>query len=66
VTSVATPAPIVEILRTALHAVATEPRYAAARGGLRIAGIADVPGAAYRALLDYETEAAALGYPALV
>jgi ABC-type phosphate/phosphonate transport system substrate-binding protein len=65
VTSVATPQATVDILRTALRAVATEPRYVAVRAGLIITGIADVPDAAYRGLLDYEREAAELGYPAL-
>jgi ABC-type phosphate/phosphonate transport system substrate-binding protein len=66
VTSVATPPAIVVTLRAALHAVATEPRYAAARAGLMITGIADVPDAAYKRLLDYAEEATALGYPELV
>jgi len=66
VTSVATPPAIVATLRTALQAVATEPCFAAARAGLMITGIADVPGAAYEGLLDYAKEAAALGYPELV
>ena len=66
VTSVATPPPIVSVLRDALRCVASEPRYAAARGGLMVAGIEEVPDAAYRGLLDYEAEAAALGYPQLV
>jgi ABC-type phosphate/phosphonate transport system substrate-binding protein len=66
VTSIATPAPTVPILRAALHRVATEPRYAAARSGLKIVGIEDVPDDAYRGLLDYEKEAAALGYPQLL
>jgi ABC-type phosphate/phosphonate transport system substrate-binding protein len=66
VTSVATPAPIVQILRAALRSVATEPRYAAARSGLMIVGIEDVPDNAFRGLLDYEKEAAALGYPRLL
>ncbi len=66
VTSVATPPPIVEILRDALRRVATEPRYAAVRAGLMISGIEDLPDEAYRALLDYEREAAALGYPQLL
>jgi len=65
VTSVATPPPVVDMLRAALHTLGTEPRYAAVRAGLKIAGIADVPDAAYEGLLDYEREAAALGYPAL-
>jgi ABC-type phosphate/phosphonate transport system substrate-binding protein len=66
VTSIATPPPVVEILRAALRRVATEPRYAATCAGLMISGIEDVPDEAYRGLLDYETEAAALGYPQLL
>jgi ABC-type phosphate/phosphonate transport system substrate-binding protein len=66
VTSIATLPPIVQILRAALRSVATEPRYEAARSGLRLVGIEDVPDEAYRGLLDYETEAAALGYPQLL
>jgi hypothetical protein len=54
------------ILRNALHRVATDPRYAAARGGLMISGVEDVPNEAYRGLLDYEKQAAALGYPQLL
>jgi ABC-type phosphate/phosphonate transport system substrate-binding protein len=66
VTSVATPAATVDILRAALRRIAGEPRYAAARAGLMISGIEDVPDAAYSGLLDYEREAAELGYPELV
>jgi hypothetical protein len=33
--------------------------------GLLLADIVDVPDAPYRGLLDYEREAAELGYPAL-
>jgi ABC-type phosphate/phosphonate transport system substrate-binding protein len=66
VTSVATPADTVEVLRAALRILLTEPRYAAVRQGLMIAGIEDVPDNAYRGLLDYEREAAELGYPQLV
>jgi ABC-type phosphate/phosphonate transport system substrate-binding protein len=65
VTSVATPPATVDILRTALHTLGSEPRYAAVRTGLMISGIEDVPDAAYRGLLDYEREAAELGYPEL-
>lgn len=65
VTSAATAPETVEMLRTALRAIAHEPRYKAVRRGLRLADIVDVPDAAYRGLLDYEREAAALGYPAL-
>ena len=66
VTSVATPPATIEVLRRALFTLGNEPRYAAARAGLLISGIADVPDAAYRGLLDYEREAAELGYPKLV
>ena len=66
VTSIATPSSIVPILRNALHRVATDPRYAAARAGLMISGVEDVPDGAYRGLLDYEKQAAALGYPQLL
>jgi ABC-type phosphate/phosphonate transport system substrate-binding protein len=66
VTSVATPPATAAILRTALRAVGSEPRYAAARAGLSLSGIEDVPDAAYRGLLDYEREAAEMGYPQLV
>lgn len=66
VTSAATPPEIVEILRTGLRRLARDPRHAAARAGLRIAAIAEVPDSAYRGLLDYERQAAQLGYPELV
>ncbi len=65
VTSAATPAATVEILRAALRKLAHDPRYATARCGLLVTDIIDVPAAAYRGLLDYEREAAELGYPAL-
>jgi ABC-type phosphate/phosphonate transport system substrate-binding protein len=66
VTSIATPPPTFERLRDALRAITSEPRYAAVREGLMIAGIEDVPDDAYRKLLDYEREAAELGYPRLL
>jgi ABC-type phosphate/phosphonate transport system substrate-binding protein len=66
VTSVATPPAIVDLLRNALRMLGNEPRYAAARAGLMIAGIEDVPNAAYEGLLDYEREAAERGYPELL
>ncbi len=65
VTSIATPAMTVTILRAALRIVVHEQRYRAVREGLMLADIVDVPEARYRALLDYEREAGALGYPAL-
>jgi len=66
VTSVATPPAIVAKLHDALHQLGSDPRYEAVRAGLMIAGIEDVPDAAYRGLLDYERQAAELGYPELV
>lgn len=66
VTSVATPPATIALLRRALFTLGSAPRYAAVRDGLLIAGIAEVPDAAYRELLDYEREAAELGYPRLV
>src|SRR5262249_16782033 len=42
-----------------------EPRFARIRGDLLIKDIVPVPDARYRMLLDYEAEAAALGYPHL-
>jgi ABC-type phosphate/phosphonate transport system substrate-binding protein len=65
VTSTATPAATVEVLRAALRELAHNPCYAKARRGLLVTDIIDVPAAAYRGLLDYEREAAELGYPAL-
>jgi hypothetical protein len=66
VTSAATPAPALAILRAALRRLAEDMRYAAVHEGLAVTGIVDMPDAAYRGLLDYEREAAALGYPALL
>ncbi|HTZ37175.1 MAG TPA: PhnD/SsuA/transferrin family substrate-binding protein [Stellaceae bacterium] len=65
VTSIATPPGTVDMLRAALRAIAREPRHAEIRAGLLLADIVDVPDAGYRGLLDYEREAAALGYPRL-
>jgi ABC-type phosphate/phosphonate transport system substrate-binding protein len=64
-TSAETPAATVVLLRDALRRVAREPDYAAIRAGLALSDIVDVPDAAYRRLLEYEREAAALGYPVL-
>jgi len=55
----------VEVLREALRELAHNPCYAKARRGLLMTDIVDVPATAYRGLLDYEREAAQLGYPAL-
>jgi hypothetical protein len=65
VTSAATPAATVEVLRAALRELAHKPCYAKVRRGLLVTDIIDVPAAAYRGLLDYEREAAERGYPAL-
>jgi ABC-type phosphate/phosphonate transport system substrate-binding protein len=65
VTSVETSAATVALLRDALRRVAREPHYAAVRAGLTLSDIVDVPDTAYRRLLDYEREAAALDYPVL-
>ena len=64
-TSVATPPATVAILRDALTRLGREPHTAPARAGLSIADIVEVPAAAYRRLLEYEREAAGLGYPVL-
>ena len=63
VTSSVTLPRTVQVLRDALRVLAREPRYAAVRGGLMLTDIVDLPDASYRGLLDYEREAAALGYP---
>jgi ABC-type phosphate/phosphonate transport system substrate-binding protein len=65
VTSAATPPATVAILRDALTRLMREPHTAGARAGLTITDIVDVPAAAYRRLLEYEREAAELGYPEL-
>jgi ABC-type phosphate/phosphonate transport system substrate-binding protein len=65
VTAAATPPRTVEILREALRRLPRDQRFAAARAGLLITDIVDVPAERYRALLDYEEEAARLGYPIL-
>jgi ABC-type phosphate/phosphonate transport system substrate-binding protein len=65
VTSTATPPETVGLLRAALRRLAREPRFAAVRAGLLIKDIVDVPAERYRALLNYETEAARLGYATL-
>jgi ABC-type phosphate/phosphonate transport system substrate-binding protein len=65
VTSTATPAATAEVLRAALRELAHNPCYTKARRGLLMTDIVDVPATAYRGLLDYEREAAQLGYPVL-
>jgi ABC-type phosphate/phosphonate transport system substrate-binding protein len=65
VTSVATPAATVQILRKALSVLAHDARYEAVRAGLLLTDIVVLPDTAYRRLLDYEREAGDLGYPVL-
>jgi ABC-type phosphate/phosphonate transport system substrate-binding protein len=65
VTSAATPPDTVATLRRGLRLLARDERFAAARAGLLITDIVDVPGERYRALLDYEKEAEQLGYGVL-
>ena len=65
VTSVTTPTATVTVLRDALTRLGREPHTATARAGLSITDIVDVPAGAYRRLLEYEREAAELGYPEL-
>ena len=65
VTSIETPQRTVEMLREALRALARDTRFAAVRAGLFLKDIVDVPAEHYRSLLDYEAEAAKLGYPVL-
>ena len=64
-TSIATRPETVVLLRSAIERIAREPRFAALRAGLLIKDIVAVPDGRYRALLDYELDAAALGYPEL-
>jgi ABC-type phosphate/phosphonate transport system substrate-binding protein len=66
VTAAATPPETVALLRGALDRLAHEPRFAALRAGLLLKDIVAVPDQRYRALLEYERAAAALGYPVLV
>jgi ABC-type phosphate/phosphonate transport system substrate-binding protein len=65
VTSSDTPPATVALLRAALGRLAREPRFATVRAGLLIKDIVAVPDARYAALLDYEREAASLGYAEL-
>ena len=65
VTSIATPPDTVQVLRAALRTLMREVRYAEVRRGLMLTDIVDLPDAAYSDLLDYEREAAELGYPAI-
>lgn len=66
VTSVVTPEPVVTALREALLALPDDPRLGEAMKTLRITRIEPAPEAEYAAILDYEREAAGLGYPDLI
>jgi ABC-type phosphate/phosphonate transport system substrate-binding protein len=65
VTSATTDPQTGELLFLALRAVATSPEWADARAGLMLRDIVSIDAAAYEPLLEYEREAAALGYPVL-
>lgn len=65
VTSSETPPGRVAALRAALLRLSANPGRRAALSGLRIRAIGPADPAAYARLLDYEREAAALGYPEL-
>lgn len=65
VTSAATRPGMVDRLRAALQRVAKAPEWASVRAGLMLKDILAPDLAAYARLLDYERQAADLGYPAL-
>ena len=65
ITSAATPPQVVEALRRALLRMSSEPRHRPVLQALRIKAIVPADPDAYRALMDYERQAAVLGYPEL-
>lgn len=65
VTSAATPGDQVAALRAALLRLGSDPAHRDIRAALRIRTITPADPDAYAGLLDYEREAAALGYPEL-
>ncbi len=65
VTSAATPADRVAALRAALLRLGSDPAHRDLRAALRIRTITPADPDAYARLLDYEREAASLGYPEL-
>lgn len=65
VTSSATPPDQVAALRAALLCLGSDPAHRETLAALRIRTISPADPAAYARLLDYEREAAALGYPVL-
>jgi ABC-type phosphate/phosphonate transport system substrate-binding protein len=66
VTSARTDAATVALLQQCLQQMSDDPGFGAALGGLRMAGIEPAPEGEYSAIMSYEREAAALGYPVLV
>ena len=56
---------LVELLRTTLDDVAADPALAGVRKALLIDGFERLPQDAYHAVLDFERDAAGLGYPAV-
>jgi ABC-type phosphate/phosphonate transport system substrate-binding protein len=65
VTSIATPAGQVDALRSALLCLADDPSRKAVLRGLSIETITAVESSVYQRVMDYEREAADLGYPEL-
>jgi len=63
VTSVTTPAAVVETLWLALARLGAAPEHAGVRAGLKLTAIVPADDEAYPRLLELEWEAAALGYP---
>ncbi len=65
ITSSATPADDAALLQAALFRLAADPVHRPVLDGLRLRAISPPDPAAYAGLLDYEREAAELGYPTL-
>jgi ABC-type phosphate/phosphonate transport system substrate-binding protein len=65
VTSIATPAAAAARLQAALFRLAADPARRPVLAGLRLTNISMPDAAAYAGLLDYERQAAQLGYPEL-
>jgi ABC-type phosphate/phosphonate transport system substrate-binding protein len=65
VTSDKTDAGTVAVLKRCLLQLSEDPRFGAALSGLRIARIEPAPEGEYSGIMDWEREAADLGYPIL-
>ena len=65
ITSIATPVDAAARMQAALFHLAADPARRPVLGGLRLRGISMPDAAAYARLLDYERQAAELGYPEL-